>query len=81
MRSAALGVSVALVHSSLGLDTVFSSVTDMIRDAADIVTDSTECSLVRRQACILISNLISNISHADSTDCNSKVCAQIDLGL
>ncbi|KAF6028605.1 RTTN [Bugula neritina] len=72
VRTAALGVSVALLHLSLGLSTVSSSVTDLVRDAVEVVVDSTECSLVRRQASVLLSNVIWNVIHHPTSDLDNK---------
>lgn len=65
------------MQSSLELDMVFHSVTDMIHDAASVVMDSTECSLVRRQAAILISNLIAGVYnyYTHHSDAAGKVCS------
>ena len=68
-----MGVSVALVYSSLDLDTIFTSVTDMVHDAASVVIDSTECSLVRRQAAILVSNLLTGLHELKHSDLSGKV--------
>ena len=67
MRAAALGVSVALAQFPDGLD-AFNSVTDVISNAAQVVIDTTECSLVRRQAAILVSNLIASIQVQEQDD-------------
>jgi len=52
---------------------VSSSVTDLVRDAVEVVVDSTECSLVRRQASVLLSNVIWNVIHHPTSDLDNKV--------
>ena len=76
MRAAALGVSVALAQSPDGQD-AFNYVTDVISDAAQIVIDTTECSLVRRQAAILISNLIASIQVQEQDDSTVNKVGQL----
>ena len=71
-----MGVSVALAQSPDGLD-AFNSVTDVISDAAQIVIDTTECSLVRRQAAILISNLIASIQVQEQDDSTVNKVGQL----
>lgn len=67
VRAASVGVAVALAQCPSSLQ-MFEPLVDVYTEVAQMTVDTTECSLVRQQAAILLSNIMLSVAHHAEED-------------